>query len=472
MTEIYTDTMVFSHDHALVMGHSRPNMDLDRIEPSLGEYGLFTTPQRLKEIYPESFTEGDEDLHAPESEDFIEPVFRLLSSTVVAARTMPTDFTTGNVLKDSMSMLKGQTVYRDHMSNVENHVGVVKSVYWQNSYTDKSTGMIIPAGINGVFKIDAKANPKVARGLLMEPPALHSNSVTVRFEWRPSHKFENPYEFWEKMGTRDDKGELIRRIVTKILSYYETSLVANGADPFAKKVGENGKLQRLPNETPPATKIRLDDDTKNEIEPDSNVSFIDLTQFSEPAQVSNNNQIINQNPKKMEESQLLSLFGVGLLTLGEGETATPELAISKLKSVVEKATTAQALSTELTATKAKLGELETQVTSLTKMAEVGNNYVKEVREQTVAAYRKLYDEKTQDANIIVVLENTETSLQSLQSFKKSYEIQLDKDMPLKCGKCGSIEVSRAASLKEVTTTDTTKNSDTSSVAKKIAKSKL
>jgi lipopolysaccharide biosynthesis regulator YciM len=141
-----------------------------------------------------------------------------------------------------------------------------------------------------------------------------------------------------------------------------------------------------------------------------------------------------------------------------------------LKSLVGQSSS---LTSEVTSLKTKNGELETQVASLTKMATVGTEYLKEVREQTVASYKKLYSEEDQDPNIVAVLENTDTSLQSLLSFKKSYDTQLNKNMPLKCSKCGSTDVSRAASLEDNTEPElVAKVAATQDIAKKLAKSKL
>src|SRR5210317_758975 len=76
---------------------------------------------------------------------------------------------------------------------------------------------------------------------MMDPPSVHSVSVTVTFEWKPSHKFEDENEFYGKLGTYDDKGELVRRVVTKIHAYHEISFVAHGADPYAQKIVD-GKI--------------------------------------------------------------------------------------------------------------------------------------------------------------------------------------------------------------------------------------
>lgn len=49
-------------------------------------------------------------------------------------------------------------------------------------------------------------------------------------------------EFYQKLGTYDSKGEMVRRIVTEVVRYLETSLVSHGADSFAQKIGSDGKI--------------------------------------------------------------------------------------------------------------------------------------------------------------------------------------------------------------------------------------
>ena len=160
-------------------------------------------------------------------------MFRLLSETIVSKNWNPTDFGQNGVLKASMKMSLGQTVNCDHETNIGNAIGAVSQVMWQESYKDGS--FTIPAGIDGILKIDGKANPRIARGILMEPPSIHSNSVTVQFKWDKSHPQMEDNEFYQKLGTYDSKGVMVRRMVTEIVRYLETSLVSHGADSFAQK---------------------------------------------------------------------------------------------------------------------------------------------------------------------------------------------------------------------------------------------
>lgn len=110
---------------------------------------------------------------------------------------MPTDFSKNGVLKASMKLMLGQTVNCDHETSIGNAIGSVSQVMWQEGYTDGK--FKIPAGINGVLKIDGKSNPRIARGILMEPPSIHSNSVTVQFRWDKSHPELDNNEFWENL---------------------------------------------------------------------------------------------------------------------------------------------------------------------------------------------------------------------------------------------------------------------------------
>lgn len=173
----------------------------------------------------------------PKEEDFVRVPFRMISATIVAGGSWrATNFgAKPNALKASVKKLVGKPLYVNHdTDDVRNHVGVVESAVWTEANGD------VPAGIDGIVKIDAKANPKVARGVLMEPAAIGSTSVTVVFEYEPSHKLDSDHDFENQVGnTVDDK--MVTRNVTKVVDFHELSLVWLGADPFAKKLDDNGK---------------------------------------------------------------------------------------------------------------------------------------------------------------------------------------------------------------------------------------
>lgn len=178
----------------------------------------------------------------PKPEDFIEQPFRLLSATTVGAGSWKaTDFSDTRVLKASMEKLNGKAVYKDHETDTDNWVGIVNGVKW--SASSNAGDVKVPAGIDGVLALDMKTNPKVVRGILIGN--LYSNSVTVVFDWKMSHDFENEWDFYSKVGTMGTDGKMIRRVVTAIHDYHETSLVWLGADPFSKAYNDDGSLKNI-----------------------------------------------------------------------------------------------------------------------------------------------------------------------------------------------------------------------------------
>lgn len=157
-----------------------------------------------------------------EDEQYIYPVFRALSKIVIPGYWL--NFTLGNVLKSSTVLLKNQTVYPNHDTDVEKWLGVVEDSAW----SEKSD----PNGIDITLKIDKIINPRIAAGLKMRPPALHSGSVGIRFKWQKSHPDLD--QFWYKLGTTVDN-KLVTIDITEITSYTEFSVVYQGADPYAKQ---------------------------------------------------------------------------------------------------------------------------------------------------------------------------------------------------------------------------------------------
>ncbi len=167
----------------------------------------------------------------PRDDDYIYPLFRALSQTVIEGYWI--DYSRPGVLEESTPLLARQTVYADHhFWNVEKWLGVVNESSWDAEGLNSDS---VP-GINVELKIDALLNPRIARGLLMQPPAIHSASVTVLFEYEYSHpNLVEEGRFWDLLG-EEVNGDLVRLIATKILAYWELSLVFQGADRGAKQL--------------------------------------------------------------------------------------------------------------------------------------------------------------------------------------------------------------------------------------------
>lgn len=428
----------------------------------------------------------------PKDEEFIEPMFRLLSETIVSKNWNPTDFGQNGVLKASMKMLLGQTVNCDHETNIGNAIGAVSQVMWQEAYKDGS--FTIPGGINGILKIDGKANPRIARGILMEPPSIHSNSVTVQFKWDKSHPSMEESEFYQKLGTYDSKGEMVRRIVTEVVRYMETSLVSHGADSFAQKIGSDGKIinPTFAKRTWSSYEEYRDDKSKQyfftdyksdfssfQEKDDTQGSFNDNQEGDEKSKTNN-----KENMNKELQEFLESLFGKDMLTLGEGQEMSQEAAVSLIQNLVssrnELQTSVDNLTTEKNSLTEQVTNLNAQVANLTEMATVGKNHIASLRENAVGTYKKLMGENA-DETIVTMLNAETTGITTLISLTKDYQARLEEKFPLTCAKCGSKDVNRASSVSETEeegktgTEDTTKNqepSSTGSVLDSLYKKKI
>ena len=419
-------------------------------------------------------------------------MFRLLSETIVSKNWNPTDFGQNGVLKASMKMLLGQTVNCDHETNIGNAIGAVSQVMWQEAYKDGS--FTIPGGINGILKIDGKANPRIARGILMEPPSIHSNSVTVQFKWDKSHPSMEESEFYQKLGTYDSKGEMVRRIVTEVVRYMETSLVSHGADSFAQKIGSDGKIinPTFAKRTWSSYEEYRDDKSKQyfftdyksdfssfQEKDDTQGSFNDNQEGDEKSKTNN-----KENMNKELQEFLESLFGKDMLTLGEGQEMSQEAAVSLIQNLVssrnELQTSVDNLTTEKNSLTEQVTNLNAQVANLTEMATVGKNHIASLRENAVGTYKKLMGENA-DETIVTMLNAETTGITTLISLTKDYQARLEEKFPLTCAKCGSKDVNRASSVSEddtqgkTGTEDTTQNqepSSTGSVLDSLYKKKI
>ena len=141
-------------------GKPLANQKLERLS------ALLAADPNANDVLPTSAT--------PVEEDFIEVDWRALSATVLSDR--PVDFSNQPMLKRSVKMLVGQTVYKDHMTSVDNWVGTVVDATWDDTIKD------FPPGINAKLKLDMVKDPMAVRGVLQG--AIHSASVTVSFQWK------------------------------------------------------------------------------------------------------------------------------------------------------------------------------------------------------------------------------------------------------------------------------------------------
>lgn len=421
------------------------------VKENLGSYGLFSLGVDYKSFADDAAKVEEEDWTKAE---YIEPMYRLLSEVIVNKGWNPVDFSMNGVLKNSMALLLGQTVYTDHYSSTRNAIGSIKNTVWQEAYQDTFKGkkIIIPAGIVGTFKIDALSNPKIARGIMMDPPSIHSNSVTIKFKWDKSHPNMDDRDFWGKLGSYGADGSMIRKVAVDIRSYDETSLVSNGADPFAKKLDKNGKIvlpgtatsnyESYSEQNYHSNRYYFTDFkslAKEEVLHNTTVIFND--NITSPSTEESKNH--NKNNNSMEELQkfLDSIFGKDLLSLKEGETATSEIALSQIQSVLKEVNRLKEIETKYNDLQPKYQALQDKESFIA----VGETHLSEMRESVKADYVKLSggEEKT-EAAILAVFAGAD--LKTLQGFKNTYAAQLEEKYPMCCNKCGSKEVSRSSAV--------------------------
>lgn len=448
---VNVDIVRLGMGHSLILSNLPEKVQLEVLNKAIlasnsadtQAFGLFESSQPNYTTYYPDVTA--EDLK-PKDEDFINPIFRALSEVIVHKKFNPIDFGRNDILRPSMKLLQGQTVNVDHETALGNAVGAVADVEWQDSYTTANK-VVIPAGINSQLKIDGKSNPRIARGIQQDPPSIHSTSVTVEFLWEPSHPKMDRSEFMSKLGTFDDKGELVRRIVTKVVRYHEISLVSHGADPFAQLIRPDGTINN-----PRYADISYNSEAEKKI--GLGYFYIDFKKLGMPDYsdiVANNDYTIlkeldniqpESNTQKTTKTMNRTLFlqlcaGIGLsISLAEGTEPTEEQLAqltTALNAKIQKGKEdAAALAQQHTAQTERLTALEAFQTKRTDelRAEVtrlcgllNNNSIPEpVRENLAAA----------NYEALVILQNT-------------YQTQLEESMPLSCTACGSKEVTRASS---------------------------
>jgi len=405
---------------------------------TLKQFGLFDTASPNYTTYYGDVTA--EDLN-PKDEELIYPVFRLLSSVTVNKNSYSPTFFPKDVLKNSMSMLLGQTVYVDHEMATGNALGVVVEVEWQEAYKTPD-GTKVPAGINGKMKIDGKSNPRLARLINMEPPAIHSNSVTIQFSWEQSHKNMEPREFYEKMGTYDKDGNLIQKVATEVKMYYETSLVPHGADPFAKLIKSDGKINN-----PRFSGKRDGQFSMFSYKSMSSISTTILDNFNQ----NNNDKTENSMNKKLLEL-LKAKFGFKPEDLEnesfdfesiidsyiEGKTNSLQEVVDKYNAIPEKLrevtlTEEGFLSEE--ATKILVKDFEV----VSANAKIGESHINSLREETIKNYNLLNKDNASE-EVVNTLKSA--GLEALEGFNNEYKTALEEKFPMKCNDCNSENVSR------------------------------
>jgi len=446
--------IVLKAGHSLILGHKPEKLKLEQVSKKISmerneitSLGLFdSSSPNYTTYYPDVKAE---DLK-PEESDFIMPVFRMLSETILS-KGYPIDFSKEGVLKASMPLMLGQTINVDHETALGNAIGSVSEVYWQDSYKSKS-GKTIPAGFNATLKIDGKSNPRIARGIMMEPPSIHSNSVTVRFKWEPSHTYEDQNEFYNKLGTYEKDGSLVRLVVTAIKQYSETSLVPHGADPYAQLLDSNGKIVN-PDYADNVYNFSADKPIKHYSVFDyGNFDTINLNSNTIPIPLNNKDNKDNKNNNNMDLKEFLSSLStdVGL----EKDALTEENFSEKYNEAI---LIGKVEKTKLDDLQTKVDDLQTEFDALKEATKDYDSVkamsvkFKAIKEKQVTEVTRLYKLiKGEKADDTVISSFSDASDELLESYISDYKEQVNSLFPDTCKKCGSNEISKASSFKSKT----------------------
>lgn len=453
----FKDTIKLGFGYNLIMGNCPDVLPLEKVAQKTIEehreiesYGLFDSNQaNYNTYYPDL---NIEDL-TPKDGEFIQPVFRALSEVIVHKEINPVDFSEKGVLRKSMPLLEGASINADHETTIGNAMGAVSKVSWQDSYkTDK--GILIPAGINAKLKIDGKSHPRVARAIMMDPPAIHSTSVTVQFLWDMSHNLSQQ-DFFAKLGTFDKDGKMIRRVASDIKRYHEISLVSHGADPYAQKIQSTGDINN-----PIWADVSYNSANPKERKA-SKYFFFDLKSdlisntenISIPPTINNNNTSQTSDMNKQFLLALAMVYGLQNKVGDKTEAYTED-------TITEEVITnhAAAQTTSLNNLKARpditseevtrLKEVETKYNAIkdqTGLKEFMDNQTTKLREATLKNYNLLANGKPQEVVTKLIEKGSYDVLEALNS---QYTSQLESAYPVKCKKCGSTEVNRASASQD------------------------
>lgn len=459
-----TGTICLDSSHSMILGNKPEVISNETLVEILAKEKVSEEYQHSMESfgfweqstpnYTTYYPDMTPDQLQPKDEEFIYPIFRALSATIVFKGYRPIDFSKAGVLEASMPLLVGQTINVDHETATGNAIGAVKSVVWQKSYTDKATGIKVPAGINAEFKIDGKSNPRLARGMMMDPPSIHSNSVSVRFKWEPSHKMDSDDDFMSKLGQRDEKNNLYRLIVTEILQYSETSVVPHGADAFAQIV-KDGKIVN-PVYANSVYTFSAKDNFNKKIIPSHFIDYkTDLSLSDEDIDkaIPNELNINNNNEEKQISMNVLEILEQ-LLSLTKGSLTEANLKgeLTNWLSANVKSKEDRKLESKLSKLEAKLDKKKTELSQYLEGGEkfaliaAGEKFQALEKEQQTEASRMYKLIKGDDASEDMVKTIEGSTGAVLEQFTKDFREQLEAKFPDSCKSCGSTEINKASSL--------------------------
>lgn len=326
-------------------------------------------------------------------DDYVQKDFRLLSAIIIPGARFPIDYTRPGVLEKAAHKFR-RSLFSDHWWSLHRCLGSVRNPRWNASSK--------PPGVDGTLFVLKNAADESKRDIakLVEDGHIDRCSVTILFAWEQSHSEMKEKVFWTRLGETDEKGELIRVVVTEVLDIYEVSLVYFGADNTAG----NQDLDE----------VQYSADHPGEMESNQCI------------QEDNTNKSKEVTTSMKEKFETIKSKLAGYL----GKSFETELEV--VQSVEELVTEVTGLKTEKTA-------LERQVT--------------ELRESKAFLDRKTEELRTGVIGLATVFGNGKLDAHEEDLYKQApferlekYKESLENKVPLKCEKCGHTAVSRRSSI--------------------------
>ena len=452
----------------------------------IGENSMFHAPKSTEEAkkirndfgwigqdYRQSVINPNLEDAIPKDEDFLPFMFRHITATIVGGGTWKaTDFSKSGVLKKATPLFENKPVFINHEWEISNIVGGVGKTKYTKEFKTES-GEIIPAGIDAPIYVDGKLHPDLCRKLQAFPvPHIQSVSVSVVFEWEPSHEFQDSngntdsWYFENRIGQMVD-GEMVRRIVTKVVEAYETSLVWLGADPFAKILNDKGEPLNV-ERSAVVGMSKFDKDPLVEHYKKENKYFIFNNCFESDKQLN----LVKNNVIKFKKSEKQNLNDMSLLKkiaakLGKAESEVTEEMIEyysivkteDYNSIKSNSESLASVNTKLATEKVKVEKFEKllpfdklneAIGSITKlgitdmvevlipMAEFGQTTLKAKRELCLKHYKLAVGEENEDDSVIGIINAADDK--QIEGLLKQYSAANADEFTGKCTECGSEKI--------------------------------
>lgn len=380
----------------------------------------------------------------PKESDFTNFEFRLLSATTVGKDGYNCTEFSPEVLKKAIGLFEGKPAYANHSTYVGKAIGNIVNAKFEKSFTDAKTGLIIPPGINVDFKISAVRQPELVYDLQSTPSPIQSCSAGVEYTWKPSHEFQDSFDFYWHLGEEisiNGKKEVVRMVAIELLEVSEGSLVWMGADPYAKRkmIDETGQ-QWLEN-----------------IQKSGIVNYAQVAEFSKKIEAMGKRfHIGNFYDNKTTATNTFSQS-----TKKDDDTVALETKLSETTQGLEKKTSElQEVTKDLTTQKALVADLQKQLETFKLDAKLGQ----EIKAEKVAYAKSIYSlsvgANVNEATLQLI---EKSSFSELDGLIESWGGRAMKfyGQPV-CKKCGHTEfVTRSSKLMDKNKTSETDNdSDT------------